>query len=143
MRQMRAWAVLLASIAYVVVGIGTAILAGVASSPPGVKAWRLAAWLLSLAIFGIHLAIERGRHAHRLRVAVQVALAVALGALGVAAFGPVRSHWGEPHLLKLTVLSLVAWPVLTGAPAFAVALVVGFVLDRVATATQSSRSRVA
>ena len=142
MRHARAWTVLLASVAYVVVGIGTAILAGVASSPTGVKAWRLAAWLLSLILFAIHFAVERHGDERRRRVAVRVAVAVAFGAFGVALLGPIRSHWDEAHLPRLMLLSIVAWPVLTGAPAFLVALLAGFVLDRVTTGTQPSRSRV-
>ena len=142
MRHARPWTVLLASIAYVVVGVGAAILAGVASSPTGVKAWRLTAWLLSLIVFAVHFAVERHRDERRRRVAVRVAVAVALGAFGVALAGPVRSHWDEAHLPRLMVLSLVAWPVLTGAPAFVVALLAGFVRDRVTTGAQPSQSRV-
>ncbi|HSQ30423.1 MAG TPA: hypothetical protein VLN49_11270 [Gemmatimonadaceae bacterium] len=145
MRQMRVWTILVAGVAYVVVGIGTALLAGAASSPTGVQAWRLAAWLLSLAVFGVHLAIERGRHEHRpgaaRHIASQVALAVALGALGVAALGPMRSHWREPHMVRLALLSLVAWPVLTGVPAFAVAWMLVLILDRLGVRTRASRSR--
>lgn len=145
MQQIRVWTILLAGVAYVVVGIGTAMLAGVASSPTGVQGWRLAAWLLSLGVFGVHLVIERRRHEYRpgaaRKIALQVALAVALGALGVAALGPMRSHWGEPHVLRLALLSLVAWPVLTGVPAFAVALTISIVLDRLGARTQASRSR--
>jgi hypothetical protein len=133
--------VFLASVAYVVVGMGTAALAGAASSPPAVKAWRLAAWLLSLAIFAIHLLVERRRSGRRLRAAGQVALAVALGALALAALGPVRKHFGEPHPLNLIMLSLVAWPVLAGVPAFVVALVIGVALDRGTSSTDGSPSR--
>jgi hypothetical protein len=145
MRQINVWTVLLVSASYVVVGIGTAMLAGVASSPAGVQGWRLAAWLLSVAVFGVHLVIERSRREARpgaaRQIALQVALAVALGALGVAALGPVRSHWGEPHLLNVAILSLVAWPVLTGVPAFAAALTIVFLLDRLGARTRAARSR--
>jgi hypothetical protein len=53
----------------------------------------------------------------------RVALAVALGACVLAAVGPVRGYWGTPRFWRITVLSLVVWPVLTGIPAFVVALV--------------------
>jgi hypothetical protein len=109
-----------------------------ASSPAAVKGWRVAAWLLGLAVFGLHLTIERHRTAQRLSVATHVALAVALGAFIVAALGPFRAHWGEPSRLKLALLSLLAWPVLTGAPAFVVALIVGLLLDRVAGSPRAS-----
>jgi len=140
MRPIRLRTVLLASAAYIVVGIATAALAGMASSPSGVKAWRLAAWLLSLAIFGVQIAIERRRRLGRVSVAVSVALAVAIGAFVLAALGPLRSHWGDPSRLKLALLSLVAWPVLTGIPAFLVALTAGFFLDRFATDDHPTRS---
>ncbi|MGH7655914.1 MAG: methyltransferase family protein [Gemmatimonadaceae bacterium] len=130
---------LLAGVAYVVVGIGAAALAGAASSPSAVTAWRLAAWLLSLAIFAIHLIVERRRSGRRRSVAIRVALAVALGAIVLAALGPVRKHFGEPHPLNLIMLSLVAWPVITGVPAFVAAFLIGVVLDRGASRTPRSR----
>ena len=131
---------MLAGAAYVLVNTGTAILAGQASTPFGVKAWRLAAWLLSLAVFGIHFAVERRRHVQRPSAAVEVALGVALGAVAVAAFGPLRAHWAEPSRLKLVVLSVIAWPILTGVPAFAVALIGGFVFDRFVTSSHKGTS---
>ena len=139
----RAEVVLLAGAAYVLVGTGTAILAGMAPSSAGVKGWRFAAWLLSLVVFAVHFAIERHRDARRVSVAARVALAVAIGAFGVAALGPFRMHWGEPARLKLAMLSLVAWPLLTGIPAFVVALIGNIVLDRLAGGTHASRSRAA
>jgi hypothetical protein len=129
-RPQSIWAVFLGAAAYVLIGTGTAVLAALASSSTSVKVWRLAAWLLSAAVFTVHFAIVRGRHARRFQLAAQVALAVALGALGVAILGPVRAHWSEPSRLKLALLSLVAWPVLTGVPAFTVALIGSLVLDR-------------
>ncbi|HKT09520.1 MAG TPA: hypothetical protein VJR24_16590 [Gemmatimonadaceae bacterium] len=56
MRQTRLWNTLIAGSAYVLVGVATAMLAARASSPIAVKSWRLAAWVLSLAVFGIHFA---------------------------------------------------------------------------------------
>ena len=131
---------MLAGAAYVLVGTGTAILAGMASSSAGVKGWRLAAWLLSLAVFGVHFAIERDRGGRRVTVAARVALAVAIGGLGVAVFGPIRAHWGEPARLKLAMLSLVAWPLLTGVPAFVVAILGGVACDRLGVGTRSTPS---
>ncbi len=132
---MRTRTVLLASVAYIVVGMETAALAGMATSPTGVKAWRLVAWLLSLVVFGIHFKVARSRGMRRSSVAAPVALAVAIGALGVAALGPVRGHWGEPHLFKLVLLSLIAWPVLAGVPAFVAALAIDAALMARASAS--------
>lgn len=129
MRRLRVSTLLLASTAYVVVGIGTAMLAGTASSLGGVKGWRATAWLLSLVVFLVHLAVERRRAEGRRSVAAHVALAVALGAFGVAALGPLRAHWAEPARFRLALLSIVAWPLLTGVPAFFAAFVMGALLD--------------
>lgn len=113
----------LASGAYAAVGLGTAVLARGASAPAAVTAWRLAAWLLALAIFVLHFVAERRRHSRASRISLHVALAVAIGAFVLAALGPVRAHWAEPSRARLAVLSLVAWPILTAVPAFFVALV--------------------
>lgn len=126
----RVQAVLIASVAYGAVGLATAMLSGAASSPGVAQVWRLTAWLLSFVIFAGHIAIARGGNKSRARAAMDVALAVALGALVVAFLGPVRSHWGDPQRIKVALLSVVLWPVLTGLPAFAVALFAGVVLDR-------------
>jgi hypothetical protein len=142
MQPRRAGTVLLAGAAYVLIGIGTAMLAGMASSSAALKGWRLAAWLLSLVVFCVHFAVERNRDAPRVSVAEHVALAVAIGAFGVAVLGPLRMHWGEAARLKLVMLSLVAWPILTGVPAFVVALLGGILLDRLTPGTQASRSHV-
>lgn len=141
--QPQAGIILLAGAAYVLIGTGTSILAAASPSSVGGRGWRLAAWVLSLIVFGVHLAIERRRDPRPVRAAARVALAVAIGAFGVAALGPVRMHWGEPARLKLIMLSLVAWPLLTGVPAFVVAFLVSIGLDRLAAGTQASPSRIA
>lgn len=143
MRRPHSWTLLFAAAAYVVASSATAVLSGVASSPTTVKAWRLAAWLLSLVVFIAHLAVERRRRLRSVSVARYVSGAVALGAMGVAALGPLRAHWGEPDRIRLALLSIVAWPILTGVPAFLVALTIGLVLDRVAQRPSDSSSRVA
>lgn len=123
-------ATLLAAASYAGVGITTAYLAGSASSVHLRTAWRLAAWLLSLVVFGAHLAYEHVRLGSRARTAAaHSAAAVALGAFALAVAGPVRSYWGTSGFGRLT-MSLVLWPVLTGVPAFIVALVAGSILGR-------------
>lgn len=134
--------ILLASSGYVIAGTATAFLAQAAPSAAAVQGWRLTAWLLSLAVFGLHFAIERRGQVPRRSVAGHVALAVAIGALAVAALGPIRTHWGQPHQMRLAALSLLAWPVLTGLPAFAVAWLAGFALDLAASRTRKSPSGV-
>ncbi len=143
MRRPHSWTLLFAAAAYILVGSATAVLSGMASSPTTVKAWRLAAWLLSLVVFVAHLAVERRRRVPSLSVARYVSGAVALGAMGVAAMGPLRAHWGEPERIRLALLSIVAWPILTGVPAFVVAFITGLLLDRVAQRPSDSPPGVA
>lgn len=141
-QQVGGWTVIVAGVAYVLIGIGTPILARM-TAPSAVTAWRLAAWVLSIAVFCVQLVVERGRHPGRVTVGVRVAGAVALGAFGLAALGPMRSHWGDPHVLTLALLSLVAWPILAGVPAFVVALMLGYVLDRTGSHRHPPRSHAA
>jgi hypothetical protein len=105
-----------AGCAYAGIGVGTAALAGATSSSAAVKSWRLVAWAVSLAIFIIHVAVEHTQWRRRVSSALHVAVAVALGAFGVALLGPVRSQWGEPQLMRVATLSLVVWPFLGESP---------------------------
>ena len=116
--------VLLAGITYVTIGLVTAALNGP----------RLLAWILSGAVFLCHAIIARPRDGRSLvNAAMQVALGAAVGAFLLALLGPVRSHWGEPNHARLILLSIVAWPLLTGLPAFAVALAVEHLIARMTT----------
>ena len=76
-------------LAYLVIGIATAALAGSAQSVETRNLWRLAAWLLSLVVFVGQLVHEHLRlRSSPLRAALHCAAAVALGALLLAAAGP-------------------------------------------------------
>ena len=122
---------LLASAAYVAIGVVTPFLVGDGTSPTRTTVWRVVAWVLSLAVFAAHITAARLRDQRSPVVsAVQVALAVALGAFVLAAGGPVRTYWGKPNSARVIVLSLVLWPVMTGLPAFAAAFAAGHVIRR-------------
>jgi hypothetical protein len=124
--------VLLIAVVYVVVGIVTAQLAASASSIQVRNFWRLTAWALSLLVFLGHVAQERLRAGSTaMKAALHAAGAVALGAFVLAAVGPVRGYWDAPNFWGVAVLSLALWPILTGIPAFLVALVAGSILGRV------------
>ena len=125
--------IILLGVVYMTIGIATAALAGAAGSSAGVTGWRLTAWILSAAVFLWHIVVSRPRHGDSaVHSATRVALAVALGACLLAIAGPVRSHWGEPHPGRLLLLAVVLWPVITGLPAFLVALVAEHLLGRLA-----------
>ncbi|HEX6559212.1 MAG TPA: hypothetical protein VF021_07100, partial [Longimicrobiales bacterium] len=116
--------VLLIGLAYAIIGVLTGSLAQSASSIRMQTVWRLAAWLLSLALFAGQVTYERLRlDSSAARTALRAAGAVAIGAFLLAAVGPVRSYWGTERFWQVTVLSLLLWPVGTGVPAYLVALV--------------------
>ena len=126
-RQTWARAVVLVGVAYALIGIAFAQPAN------HVRVWRLAAWLVSAAVYAAHIGYERfGLRNPPRRAAFHVALAVALGAFGLAVGAiihslSVASTTQHRHLL---LVALVVWPILTGLPAFLVALGVSTVLLR-------------
>jgi hypothetical protein len=111
--------VILLGALYVVVGVTFGTLAGGASSHQMRTAWRLAAWVISAAAFAAHIWYEHARvQRSSATTAFHVSLAAALGAFGLAVAADV--HRLSSHQSAL-ILALVAWPVLTGVPAFLVA----------------------
>jgi hypothetical protein len=116
------------AIVYPVVGITFAF----AASKGMVVFWRLAAWLVCAAAFAGHLWYEHARlRSPPRRAALHVSLAVALGAFLLAVWINVHAHWSAAgHPRSLAFLALVLFPVVTGVPAFVVALVVASLLAR-------------
>jgi hypothetical protein len=123
---------ILVGLLYTVVGFGTGEMARMASSVRAGNIWRLAGWVLSFLVFAGHLVYERRwRSKPTATAAWHIAVAVGVGAFVLAIVGPVRSHWGAADFGRATLLSLLLWPIVTGVPAFLVALIVGSVLGRV------------
>jgi hypothetical protein len=91
-----------------------------------VRMWRFAAWVISAVIYGLHIGYEQFRLRKRfVASSFHVAVAAAIGgfALAVAAF--VHSFLIVPPYPRSRFhLALVLWPIVTGVPAFLVALVV-------------------
>ena len=116
----------------VILGIVYAFIGIVFAMPAGhVKAWRLAAWVLSAVAYGAHICYERFRLRNSPRsTAVHVALAAALGAFGLAVGANIHSLSVEStrEHRRLLLLALGLWPIITGLPAFLVALVATWVL---------------
>lgn len=118
--------------AYALVGITFAL------PTTHVRAWRLAAWVMSGALYAIHIAYERFRLRNEpSTAALHVAVAAALGAFGLAFGANLHSLAIESTARhrQLLLLSLAIWPLLTAIPAFLVALGINTVL------TRSSRNR--
>ena len=115
-------------VTYTIIGITFALIATHA------KAWRLAAWAVSAAVYVTHICYERfrKRNSHS-RAALHVTLAVALGAFGVAVAANLHALNAESaakhHLLLM--LSLALWPLIISVPAFCVALAASWLLTLV------------
>ena len=94
--------------------------------------WRLAAWLTSAVAFAIHIGLEhfRLRNSPR-RTALHASVSVALGAFALAAAANIHALTAGTGNQRLLALALVIWPVITGAPAFVVALAAAAGLARV------------
>lgn len=93
--------------------------------------WRLGAWLTAALAFAIHIGIEHFRFRNSpYRTALHASASVSLGAFALAAAANIhrlRVGTGNQRLLSL---ALVIWPLITGVPAFMVALVAAAVLAR-------------
>src|SRR5437762_13487503 len=102
-----------------------------------VHCWRLAAWLVSGAVFAAHIGYEHFRLRHSPRAtASHAALAVAIGALALAVAGAVHKVMTTSALEPRWLLAFILWPAFTAVPAFLVALVAAAVLTRFNHATQ-------
>lgn len=110
----------LVGIAYVIIGLGAAALAGRASSAAVRSAWRLSAFATSLGLFVAHVRSLRGLLP--VRAAFVAAAAVGVAALILAAKANVTTYRAG---LPLHLSSLVVWPAFTMLPAFALAWAMG------------------
>jgi len=123
---------LLVAVVYPVVGVAFAALANPSVSHQMRVPWRLAAWLVSAAAFAAHFGYEHFRlRSSPPRAAWHVAAAVALGAFALAVWVLVHGYWvPSSHQSPYAPWALVVFPVVTGVPAFVVALVAGALLAR-------------
>lgn len=117
---------LLIGVAYLLIGRLFALPAD------NVRAWRLAAWVISAAVYAAHIGYEYWRLGNPPRsTAFHVATAVAVGAFGLAVAATVNS-WLTPSTNQpwQFLLALVVWPTLTALPAFLGAFFASAVLAR-------------
>jgi len=118
-------AALLVGVAYVLVGRLFALPAD------HVHVWRLAAWIASGAAFAAHIGYELFTLRNSPRsTAWHAAVAVAIGAFGLAVAGMINAWLSASEIRATWLLALVVWPLITAVPAFLVAFVVGTVLAR-------------
>ena len=119
---------ILIGVAYGVIGIVFAALA----DANHVRLWRLAAWVVSAAVYAAHIGYEHyGLDSAPRATALHVAGAAALGAFALALAANVHSLFAVTHGQQSRILlALVAFPVITALPAFLVALAVAAALAR-------------
>jgi hypothetical protein len=123
----RAWvrAALSAGVLYLIIGRGFAV------PTDNVRVWRLAAWVLSAAVYTMHIWYEHFRlRSGRRSTALHVALAVAIGGFGLAVAGMIRSMTAATGFRPRWFLAVVVWPIVTAVPAYVVALLVAAMLAR-------------
>ena len=121
-------AVIGVGVVYLVAGVTFAALS--AASNQMRVTWRVAAWVISAAAFAAHLGYEQVRpRSSPGTTALHAALAVALGAFGVAVAANVHAQAAAIHQRSVG-LALVLWPVVTALPAFVDALAAAAVLAR-------------
>lgn len=126
-------AALLAGAGYFVIGKVFAVSAG---HP---RAWRLAAWLVSGVIYAAHIGYEHYRLRHApLRLSMDVALAVAIGALALAIAGMIHNLSAGSSPSPLWALALLVWPAATAIPGFLGAFLAGSALARPPSQTGTS-----
>src|SRR5437016_6614591 len=96
-----------------------------------VHRWRLAAWVLSGAVFAAHIAYEYFRlHNTAQPTAWHASAGVAFGAFALPLAANIRDLVSASGYRPRMLIALVAWPFLTGVPASIVALAVALVLAR-------------
>jgi uncharacterized membrane protein YhiD involved in acid resistance len=115
-------------------GIGYAFVGIVFALPvTHVRAWRLAAWVVSAIGYAGHIAYERFRLKNSPgSAALHVAFAVGLGGFGLAVGANIHSQsaGSTNQHRQLLLFSLGIWPLITALPAFLVSLGTNMVLTR-------------
>jgi hypothetical protein len=123
----RAWlrTALLAGVGYTVIGRVFAL------PVDHVHLWRLAAWMASGVTYAAHIGYEHLRLRNSPPVtAWHAAVAVAIGAVGLALAGMLNAVSMGSGIRPAWLLALVAWPAITAVPAFLVAWAAAAMLPR-------------
>jgi hypothetical protein len=116
---------------YFIVGAASVVLAQAAGSGQATFYWRWAAFAISGVIFAWHIAREWLRHQGTVReIAWRAAAGVALGAFLLALMANIHEVLTASSFRPRMLTALVGWPLLTGLPAFVVALAAAAALTR-------------
>jgi hypothetical protein len=124
-QKRRLWlrAVLLTGAIYCTIGITFSAFAARSSHRMAV-AWNVASFAVSLVVFAIHIGYEHFSLGNRpLIVGLHTAFAVGLGGFLLAVSANIHSIGVATSNHRLLAIALVVWPLMTGIPAFLVALI--------------------
>jgi hypothetical protein len=112
-------------VVYFIVGYGSTFLVH-----PTIRFWRLAAWAASALVYVAHLAYEHFQLRNSpAATSIHVGLAVAIGGFLLAVAATTHAAMVSEHApFTRFLIALVAWPLITGVPAFLVTLVITVVL---------------
>ena len=127
---------ILVGAAYCAAALISSMLAGAVASDQMRFFWRLSAFIISGVVLLAHIAYE---HYHlrntTLLTAWHVSLAAAFGGLALALAANIHDLFSAAGYRPRMLVALIAWPLLTGVPAFIVALGIaaGLALRRAGT----------
>jgi hypothetical protein len=129
--------VILLGAVYFIVNIAFAAFASWSASNSMRVTWNRLGFLISAVAFAVHIGYEHFRlHNSPSITASHASAAVAVGAFALAVAANVHSVTVAAHApYWRLLLALVAWPIITGLPAFLVALVAGAALAHLSRST--------
>ena len=95
------------------------------------QAWRYAFWIVSATVYAAQIGYEHfALRTAPLKLAWRAGLASAIGGFGLAVAGLIHDLVTRPAIRPLFFVALVAWPILTGVPAFVGAWIAALLLAR-------------
>ena len=117
----------------IVVGVLYGLIGIVFAYPSNQRFWRLAAWAVSGVTYVSQIAYEQLQlRQSPVTTSLHAALAAALGGFFLAAGAMAHAATTPTHAPYWQyIVAFVAWPIITGVPAFLVALVLTFLLARI------------
>jgi hypothetical protein len=116
---------IIVGVLYLAVALASSALAGAAASDRMQFFWRLSAFVISGVVLLAHIAYEHFRLRHSaLPTAGHASLGAAVGGFALALVANIHDLGSASGYRPRMLIALVAWPLLTAVPAFAVALVV-------------------
>ena len=116
---------ILAGVLYYIAGVATAALAGAAATSQQQFFWRLSAFVISGVVFAAHIAHEHFLQRHSARTtAWHTSVGAAFGGFALALSANLHDLGSATGYRPRMMIALLAWPLLTGVPAFVAALLV-------------------